>query len=204
MTNILYLIGKSSSGKDTVKNRLIDELLSKDCKIKELVIYTTREIRTGEIDGIDYNFVSESVYQELLANKKIIEVRTYEKVQGTVRYFTVLDEDFFKDQIDYIVGVGTLESYNKLTKYFSGQESVNVKINPIYLNVENSDRLLRAMRRELREDKDKQNFEEVCRRFEADEIDYSAVKMQDSGITKIFENTQLETAVNEIIKFYNI
>ncbi len=46
MGKIFYIMGKSSSGKDTIYNRLrIDEGL----KLSNLILYTTRPMREGEI-----------------------------------------------------------------------------------------------------------------------------------------------------------
>ena len=50
---IVYLIGKSSVGKDTIY-----KILKEKIDVKPYVLYTTRPIRTGEKDGIDYNFLS--------------------------------------------------------------------------------------------------------------------------------------------------
>lgn len=201
MINILYLMGKSSSGKDTVKNKLIVKLKELNYRIEDLVIYTTREIRSGEVEGIDYKFVDECKYQKLLNNNMIIEARTYEKIQGTVRYFTVYDDALFSKDADYIVGVGTLVSYNQLVDYFKKEGKTEYNIIPIYLEVENASRLLRAVRRELTEVVEKQNFEEVCRRFEADELDYSEENIRNSGIRDRFQNNNIQETVVEICKY---
>lgn len=204
MVELLYIIGKSSSGKDTIKNGLVDALKVSGAKVKELVLYTTREIRAGEINGLDYNFVTEDIYQELIKCDKVIETRTYNKVQGMVRYFTVIEEELHRVSADYIVGVGTLVSYNNLVKYFKLHSDKQLSVTPIYLEVENCNRLLRAMKRELKEEKDKQNFEEVCRRFEADELDYSEKNIVESAITKRFQNKNIDGTIVEIFNYLNI
>ena len=68
MGKIFCFIGKSSSGKDTIFRALSEEF--KD--IMEIIPYTTRPIREGEIDGITYNFVSNEVYEEMLTNNLVI------------------------------------------------------------------------------------------------------------------------------------
>lgn len=50
---LLILVGPSGSGKTTVEKELI-----KSHNFTKIVSSTTREIRDGEIDGVDYNFVS--------------------------------------------------------------------------------------------------------------------------------------------------
>ncbi len=55
MGKIFYLMGKSSSGKDTIYK----ELIQKFPKMKRIVLYTTRPRREGERDGVEYFFTDE-------------------------------------------------------------------------------------------------------------------------------------------------
>ena len=55
MGKIYYVMGKSSSGKDTIYK----ELLKRHPKLRTIVPYTTRPIREGERDGAEYFFVDE-------------------------------------------------------------------------------------------------------------------------------------------------
>ncbi len=55
MGKIFYIMGKSSSGKDTIYNRLrTDETL----ELSKLILYTTRPMREGEMQGREYHFVA--------------------------------------------------------------------------------------------------------------------------------------------------
>ena len=60
MSNIYYLMGKSSSGKDTIYKR-IKELHP---ELTTVTIYTTRPIREGEKNGKEYYFVNEEKLQQ--------------------------------------------------------------------------------------------------------------------------------------------
>ena len=54
MGKIFYIMGKSSSGKDTIYSRLLqDEAM----QLKKIILYTTRPMREGEQDGREYHFV---------------------------------------------------------------------------------------------------------------------------------------------------
>lgn len=189
---IVYLIGKSSVGKDTIYKKLKAKI-----NIEPYVLYTTRPIRTGEKDGIDYNFFSNEKMEYNLKEKKssIIEYRTYNTVYGPWTYATIKDSQFEK-QKDLLME-GTLESYNAVKKYFENENKVTVI--PIYIEVDDGIRLERALKRERQQEKPK--YEEMCRRFLADSVDFSEEKIQESQILKRFENIDVDKCVDEIIEY---
>ena len=53
MGKLFYIMGKSSSGKDTIYKRLMED---GDLSFKNIVGYTTRPIREGETNGKEYFF----------------------------------------------------------------------------------------------------------------------------------------------------
>ena len=63
----LILVGKAASGKDYLKHKL------KSKKFKIGVSHTTRPPRENEKDGVDYNFVSEYEFTEMIGQEKFIE-----------------------------------------------------------------------------------------------------------------------------------
>ena len=186
MSNIYYLMGKSSSGKDTIYKR-IKELHP---ELKTVTIYTTRPIREGEKNGKEYYFVNEEKLQQLLDDGKVIELRTYDTVHGPWNYFTVDDGQFDQDTADYLM-IWTLESYQKMREYF-GEE----RIVPLYIEVEDGERLMRALTRERMQKEPK--YAEMCRRFLADTEDFSEENLKAVGITERFENRELEETVRKI------
>ncbi|MBO5620242.1 MAG: guanylate kinase, partial [Butyrivibrio sp.] len=74
MGKIFLLMGKSTSGKDTIYRALIKE---EEFSLKKVLPYTTRPMRDGEADGVEYFFKTEEEYQAIKSAKKIIEERTY-------------------------------------------------------------------------------------------------------------------------------
>ena len=62
MGKIYYLMGKSSSGKDTIFRMI---MRSKEVSLKTIVPYTTRPIRAGETEGKQYHFVNEEEFKSL-------------------------------------------------------------------------------------------------------------------------------------------
>ena len=187
MGKIFYIMGKSSSGKDTIYNRLrIDEGL----KLSNLILYTTRPMREGEIQGREYHFVTDERFCQLEKEGKVIEARTYQTVYGPWTYFTA-DDGQMKDTEKSYLGIGTLESYVQLKNYYG--ES---RICPVYIEVEDGERLKRAIAREEQQKTPK--YEEMCRRFLAYAQDFSEEKLQEAGITKRFCNMELENCIKEI------
>ena len=53
MGKIYYVMGKSASGKDTIYKRLVKELP----ELGTVRMYTTRPIRDGETNGVEYIFL---------------------------------------------------------------------------------------------------------------------------------------------------
>ena len=70
---------------------------------------------------------------------------------------------------------------------------------PILVKVEDGERLMRALRREMQQKNPK--YQELCRRFLADEEDFSLENEQKAGIKKAFYNQDLETCICEIIDY---
>lgn len=190
MGKIFYIMGKSASGKDTIYRRLIGE---KEFGLRPLIPYTTRPMRSGEENGKDYFFTDEAGLRRLQDEKKVVELRTYQTVLGPWHYFTVDDGQVNLAEYDYLM-VGTLESYRALRDYYSPENVV-----PVYIAVDDGLRLQRALDRERAQDEPK--YAELCRRFLADEADFSEEKLAEAGIEKRFENTALEKCLEEIRAF---
>lgn len=188
MGYIFYLMGKSSSGKDSIYNRLLED---KEINLKPVVIYTTRPMRQQEIHGTTYHFTDEESLNRLQKEGKVLECRAYHTVHGVWYYFTVEDEQF--DRPENILMIGTLESYEKLRGHFKE------RVVPILITVEDKERLLRAIHREERQENP--SYAEVCRRFLADEKDFSKENIEKNHITNIFENQILEECVEDIKNF---
>ena len=187
MGKIFYIMGKSSSGKDTIYKRLLED---KGLDLCNIVLYTTRPMRQGEQPGREYYFVKEESFREFQDQGKIIEARTYQTVYGPWIYFTADDGQIRLEKKNYL-GIGTLESYMNMKKYY-GEENVF----PLYIEVEDGERLKRAIRREELQPEPK--YAEMCRRFLADEEDFSEENLKKAGIERHFENIELESCVKEL------
>ncbi|HBZ53465.1 MAG TPA: guanylate kinase [Eubacterium sp.] len=184
MSRIWYILGKSASGKDSIYKELIkDEALN----LKPVVLYTTRPMREGEKDKVDYNFIDEDMVAKLEAEGKVIEKRVYQTVHGPWTYMTCAQPLVDGDMI----AIGTPESYEKIRNYYP--EGVVV---PIYIEVPDDVRLMRAIKRE--QTQSKPSYEEVCRRFLADSVDFSEDKLNALNISRRFCNDDFDRCLNDI------
>ena len=139
MGKIYCMMGKSSSGKDTLYKRILND---KELRLKNVIPYTTRPIREGEKDGVEYFFCSEAKVAQLEAAGKVVERRDYHTIHGIWTYFTVDDGQIDLKNHNYLL-IGTLESYQKIRDYYGKEYLI-----PIYIEVEDGERLQRALNRE--------------------------------------------------------
>lgn len=188
MGKIFCVMGKSSSGKDTLY-----QMLKKELEFDSIVPYTTRPIREGETNGVEYHFVTEEEVAELEEAGKIIELRAYNTVHGIWKYFTAGDAQIDLEHRNYLM-IGTVEAYQKLKAYYGEEHLV-----PIYIEVDDGIRLQRALNREKLQEQPK--YAEMCRRFLADEVDFSEEKLAEAGIEKRFVNKTLDETKQELMDY---
>lgn len=188
MGKIFCIMGKSSSGKDTIFRLLSEE---NNYGLKEVIGYTTRPKRINETNGIEYYFINEENLNKWQNAGKVIETRCYNTIYGKWYYSTIDD-----GQIDILSGenyitISTLESFISMKSYYG-----NKNVLPIYIDIDNGLRLQRALDREKEQLEPK--YEELCRRFLADSKDFSEENLEKAEIFKSFENYNLDKVLNEI------
>lgn len=193
MHYIFIIMGKSASGKDTIYERLLED---KELGLRRVVPYTTRPIREGEVEGREYHFTSAERFAQLRDAGQLIEHREYQTVYGPWNYFTVDDGQIDLERADALI-IGTLEMYRSVRAYYD-DKGLGGRVVPLYVYVEDGERLLRAIHREQQEAQPR--YEELCRRFLADQQDFAPERLQEAGITEtaIFENRELESCMMAI------
>jgi len=190
MGKIFYIIGKSSTGKDIIYKRL---LADQELNLKPIVIYTTRPIREGERQGREYFFTDEEGLEQIRRDGKLIELRAYDTIFGVWKYFTADYEQIDLGHEDYLM-IGVLDSFHAVREYYGWDRVI-----PVYIEVEDGERLQRALNRERQEQHPK--YKELCRRFLTDSEDFSEEKIQAEQIGRRFYNRELEDCVKEIRVF---
>jgi guanylate kinase len=111
----IVLIGQTGSGKDYLLNKMI-----KDWELDKITTYTTRPIRSGEVGGETYHFVSRKEFDRMLENGEFMEHKSYNAVEGEWLYGTsyksilrqntviILDRDGYlkyKDVVPHCVAI---------------------------------------------------------------------------------------------------
>ena len=192
MNQYFCMMGKSASGKDTIY-----EALKKQMQIQTYIPYTTRPMRTGEAEGNPYHFVSIQQMEQWEKEGKVIEIRKYNTVEGVWMYATIADKQWEANRD--MLTVGTLESYEKMLSYF--EKSGTWRLVPIYIEIPEEERRKRALAREMAQEHPK--IEEMKRRLEADNQDFTEEKIKSLGITKEarFQNLDLDTCVKQIRQY---
>ena len=188
MGKLFVFMGKSASGKDT----LYREIMKRHREIKKVIPYTTRPIRAGETEGEEYHFVTVEQLREMEREGKVVECRCYETVKGPWYYFTADD-----GQIDFGSGdsclISTLEGFEKIRDYYGRNQVV-----PLYIEVPAIERMRRSLERESQQESP--CVAEVCRRYLADEKDFSEENLRRAGIEHAIQNVVLKEALEEIEK----
>ncbi|MGL4912537.1 MAG: guanylate kinase [Romboutsia sp.] len=189
MGKIFCLMGKSSSGKDTIFKEINDD---KELNLKPVVSYTTRPMRIGETQGVEYFFISKEDLDKFEKENKVIEKRVYNTIHGDWYYCTINDGQIDLNKYNYLF-ITTLESYGEIKDYY-GED----KVYPFYIDIDDGIRLERALSRERKESNP--NYDELCRRFLADNKDFSVDNLNRLNINKFYINEELEICINEIKK----
>lgn len=184
---LFYIMGKSASGKDSVYKQILAAL-----PLRPLVLFTTRPRREHEQEGREYCFVTPAQLDQMRADGHIIEERTYHTKLGAWTYCTSdRNIDFTQGSC---IGIGTLESYAAIRDHYGAERVV-----PVYIEVETGERLMRAVQRERQEAEPK--YAELCRRFLADEEDFSEEKLRAAGIHRRFVNDDLSRCIRAVQQY---
>lgn len=180
---IYFLVGQSSTGKDTIKSKLLSIMPS----LKDYVYCTTRPMRDGEVNGREYLFKSRKDYENDIKSGAVIESRVYNFNGDTpVVYYSLAKEI---DEELYIV-TGTPDMCHSYIKYY-GSDIVK----PIFIVVPDRERLMRAIKRE---DTNKGNYKEVARRFYDEFDEYTNENILSLSGVEYVNNDSLEDCIEDI------
>ena len=115
MPEIAFIMGKSASGKDKIYKNLIED---ESLKLNTVILYTTRPMRAGETDGVEYFFVNDETAVKMEESGRIVELREYNTVYGVWKYFTADDGQIDLNSGNRYLVIGTLEAYDKFCEFY--------------------------------------------------------------------------------------
>lgn len=151
---MIVLVGYSASGKSTIEKELVH------IGFKRIISYTTRppRIKSGEVDGVDYHFISDKNFLEKLNKGFFAENTKYDTISGIWRYGAALE-----DVDDTKVCVLNPDGLNQL----KSNKKLNIK--SFYINVDED-----SIRKKLNIRGDKKS--EYERRLESDKTDFCGIE----------------------------
>lgn len=187
--NKLYcILGMSASGKSSIENRI-----NKSGFADKIISTTTRKIRLGlEQNSVDYYFLPTAVFNAYLKQGVYAEHSTYTTVDGVAQYG--INKNDIRLYENNQICVINRNGYHQLLKNLGEDTVVG-----IYIHREDRERIVSALKR------DTSNFDnvfkEVCRRYEADKIDFAGIENE---VKYIVENKDLDDTVQEIIRIIEV
>ena len=172
---MIVLVGESASGKSSIE---------RDLKTyhgyNRIVTYTTRSPRYGEVDGIDYHFISNDKFHELKEKDFFAETAQYNGWNyGTAK------EDCTNDKIAVLTPHG-LRQIRKIK---------DIDVISFYINVPRRDRLIKILQRG-------DNIEEAYRRNLSDVGQFDGIEDEvDYVINNDGYKKSIEEMVKEVLKY---
>ena len=172
--NIFCVVGESGAGKSYYINSIVlDTRFMKKAKLEPLVYGTTRLPRDGEVDGVDYNFMSLEDYNKI-SKSDLIEFRTYNTINGKKYYFT--RSDYIKNKKNNLICAASLYQYESYRNWINLENIKNPGSYELYLIILNANvknRLLRVIEKRCNTDDD---IYETCRRIVEEKAEFDQVK----------------------------
>lgn len=178
---LFLLVGEAGTGKDTILQKVVS---SAPELFHEIVSYTTRPPREGEVDGVNYHFVSGDKFAEMIYNGDMLEASVFNDwCYGTGKSSLV------EDKIN--IGVFNPEGVNSILEMpFAETATICV----FRICTSDKQRLIRQLNRE-----NNPNIEEIFRRYKTDKEDFDDL---DFTYIKVIneEKDDLPDIVDQIIQ----
>lgn len=171
---MLVILGESGSGKTT----LIKGLTGEDSKYKRIVTYTTRPERDGEVNHIDYNFISEQDFHYLDKHNFFAESMNY---RGW--FYGIAKKDCLEENAAAVLTPHGLRTMKKL----------GISATSIYLDVDRRTRLINMLKRG-------DDIEEAYRRNLTDVGEFDCVSDE---VDFTINNCEFKYTPDEILKIAN-
>lgn len=163
---LFFMMGRSGSGKDSIISRYFED---PDRLVKtKIVPITTREMRDGERDGVEYEFISDDGFQRIIKSGRLLDYKVYPKFNNLGKQVNTY-YGYPKPYDTYSIITGPWDAYTSIREKYL--DTGTFRLVPIYITTnEEYELLYRAICRESKNPVP--NYKEVARRFCADQHDY--------------------------------
>ena len=92
MNKLFLLLGKASSGKDTILKLVLEQIEKENLNVKKLLSNTTRPRRNGEKEGVEYHFTTLHEFDTLYKQEEIVEYAVYKVNNMNWIYFSTKNQ----------------------------------------------------------------------------------------------------------------
>lgn len=158
---LIAIIGRSASGKDY----LFRQTCISNPDLNKVIHYTTRPRRPGEVNGVDYIFVSEEELTNLSEEEKLFTTTCFNDW-----YYAIGIDSFNKDKIN----IGVFNPFEIVELIEDYSDEFDIKIVETYASEQL--RYERSLKRLESHPFNEEGLKEMCRREKADTIDFKMVK----------------------------
>lgn len=170
MKKIILIAGKACAGKDTLVKRLMNET-----NLPMALSFTTRPMRTGETQGVEYDFIDEKSFWDLYGCNMLAEHTSYQVANGDTWFYGLTKEELEKD--DYVLAIVNPDGVKQIKAIYEDKAIV------IYITADDKERIYRYIERDKAN-----NVAECCRRFLADENDFNGFEYDYKIVNDDFED----------------
>ena len=159
---MIAICGKAGAGKDTVMKRVVEALP----QLHEIVSCTTRPMREGEVDGVNYHYLTGEQFAEKVMAGEMLEATCFNDwFYGTS--YDSLRSDCVNIAVFNPEGIDSVMAHKN-----------NIELVVFYIEADYKIRLLRQLNREEHPD-----VHEIIRRFGADETDFADLDFHYNALT---------------------
>ena len=159
MRKIFAIMGKASTGKDT-----LTKMLSETLELPIALSFTTRPMRVGEKQGVEYNFISDDDFWDLHGCDLLAEYTSYEVASGETWHYGLTKEEL--EKAEYVLVIVNPDGFKQLTEIYGD------KVCSILIDAPADVRIKRYLDRDIVTE---EKAEECCRRFLADNKDFKDI-----------------------------
>ena len=175
MKKIILIAGKACAGKDTLVKAIMKEM-----NLPMALSFTTRPMRIGEKQGVEYDFIDEQAFRDLHRNDMLAEFTSYNVANGDTWYYGLTREEL--EKADYVLAIVNPEGARQIKEIYGCRAHV------ILITANDKERIYRYLERDSGN-----NVAECCRRFLADEKDFVELEYD-----YLVENDNFENAFTRL------